>query len=395
MDAVTNPYAPGAGRPPAALVGRDAQRDTWSVSLRRLERDRSTRSIVLYGLRGVGKTVLLSELGRDAARRGWLVAKIEAGAGKSLRESIGEALHAPLSDLVRPGAGVRLLRALKTAISFKASYDSAGTWTFGLDLAGASGGGADTGSLEADLGKLLKDVAAAVAEEGHGLALLIDEAQDLSREELTVVCAITHAAGQDGWRFLVGLAGLPSLPHVLSEAKSYAERLFDYAHIERLDQQLARLAIIEPAVEEGVKWEDDAVELVVTETQGYPYFLQQFGQDTWNEAAGSPIQLVDARVGAARGRAALDTGFFRARWDRATRAEQRYLRAMAADGDGGSSSGTVAERLGKKITSLGPTRAALIAKGLVYAPEHGVVAFTVPGMAAFISRQPEELGRRR
>ena len=350
---------------------------------------------MLYGLRGVGKTVLLSELGRDAGRRGWLVAKIEAGAGKSLRESVGEALHAPLADLVRPGAGVRLLRALKTAVSFKASYDSAGTWTFGLDLSGASGGGADTGSLEADLGKLLRDVAAAAAEEDHGLALLIDEAQDLTGEELTAVCAITHTAGQDGWRFLVALAGLPSLPHVLSEAKSYAERLFDYAHIERLDQQLARLAITEPAVEEGVEWEDDAVDLVVAETQGYPYFLQQFGQDTWNEAAGSPIQLVDAKVGAARGRAALDTGFFRARWDRATRAEQRYLRAMAADGDAGSSTGTVADRLGKKITSLGPTRAALIAKGLVYAPEHGVVAFTVPGMAAFISRQPEELGPRR
>lgn len=389
-----NPYAPGAGRPPAALVGRDVQRDAWSVSLQRLEADRSTRSIVLYGLRGVGKTVLLSEFGRDAYRRGWLIAKVEAGAGRSLRESVGEALHSPLADLVRPGAGVRLLRALKTAISFKASYDTAGTWNFGLDLSRASGGGADTGGLEADLGKLLRDVSEAAAEDGFGLALLVDEAQDLTTDELTAVCAITHVAGQDGWRLLVGLAGLPSLPRVLAEAKSYAERLFDYVHVERLDEHLARQAILEPAVDEGVNWDDEALDLVVSQTQGYPYFLQQIGQDTWNEAPTSPIRLVDARVGLARGQAALDTGFFRARWDRATRAEQRYLRAMAEDGDAGSSSGNVADRLGKKATSLGPTRASLIVKGLVFAPEHGVVAFTVPGMADFIRRQPEQVDRR-
>jgi hypothetical protein len=393
VDPVSNPYAPGAGRPPAALVGRDEQRTAWDVALRRLELRRSAQSFVLYGLRGVGKTVLLSEFARAAAGRDWLTAKVEAGSGKTLREAVGEALHGPLADLVRPNAGVRLLRALKTALSFKASYDTTGTWNFGLDLSGASGGGADTGSLEADLGKLLRDVAAAAAEDSRGLAVLIDEAQDLTPEELTAVCAAAHLAGQDGWSMLFGLAGLPSLPRVLAEAKSYSERLFTFAHIEHLNDSLARSAIVEPAQAEGVIWGDDAVALIVQETSGYPYFLQQFGQDTWNEADASPITYADARVGAANGRSALDTGFFRARWDRATRAEQRYLRAMAVDGDNGSSSGTVAERLGKKPTSLGPTRASLIVKGLVYAPEHGVVAFTVPGMAAFIQRQPDEASK--
>jgi hypothetical protein len=168
------------------------------VALRRLEIGRSAQSFVLYGLRGVGKTVLLSEFARAAASRDWITAKVEAGTGKALREAVGEALHAPIADLVRPNAGVRLLRALKTALSFKASYDTTGTWNFGLDLSGASGGGADTGSLEVDLGKLLRDVAAAPAKDNRGLTVLIDEAQDLTSEELTAVCATAHLAGTGG-----------------------------------------------------------------------------------------------------------------------------------------------------------------------------------------------------
>lgn len=371
-------------------MGRDDQQDTWDVALRRTAAGRGARSVVLYGLRGVGKTVLLSEFAKRARSSGWITAKIEAGSGKTLRASLGEALHAPLSDLAKPGAGARLLRALKTALSFKASYDSTGTWNFGLDLSGQPSGGADSGSIEADLGKVLHDIAVAAGDEGLGLALLVDEAQDLTTEELTAICSVTHLAGQDGWPLLVALAGLPSLPRILAEAKSSSERLFEFEQIRELDQDLARSAITEPAADEGVVWDLPAVELVVRETSGYPYFLQQLGQDTWNLAQGSPITLADARAGAERGRAALDNGFFRVRWDRATRAEQRYLRAMSLDGDSGSPSGVVAERVGKKVTALGPVRASLIGKGLIYAPEHGVVAHTVPGMAAFISRQPDE-----
>lgn len=388
MDPVRNPYAPGAGRLPAALVGRDSQLERWRIALDRIEAGRTAQPLVLYGLRGVGKTVLLTRFFNTARDRSWIVAQVEAGTGKSLRETLGEALHAPLADLARPSAGKRLLKGLKTALSFKASYDTSGTWSFGLDLSETAGGGANTGMLETDLHKLALDLSEASEEEGVGLAILVDEAQDLSAAELTAVCSVAHVAGQRAWSCLIALAGLPSLPRVLAEAKSYAERLFVFERIEQLSQGLACKALIEPAAIENVGWDEDAVALVVRETSGYPYFLQQFGQDTWNEAAGPEITLVDARVGAARGRAALDDGFFRARWDRATRAEQRYLRAMATDGDAGSSSGDVAARLGRSVNSFGPVRANLIAKGLIFAPEHGIVAFTVPGMADFIQRQP-------
>jgi hypothetical protein len=389
MDAVRNPYAPGAGRAPAALVGRDGEIGTWHVAVERLQAGRSAQSIVLYGLRGVGKTVLLSVFQRETTRRGWIVAQVEAGAGKSLRDALADGLHAPLSDLARPSAGQRLLQALKTALSFRASVDPTGSWSFGLDLSESRGGGADTGSLETDLAKLVRDLSAAASEEQVGLAILIDEAQDLSSEELTAVCATAHQASQNNWPCLFALAGLPSLPRVLAEAKSYAERLFTYHRIEQLTSALAREALIEPAAGEGAVWDDDAATLILAEAAGYPYFIQQFGQETWDEALTSPITVADARVGAIRGRAALDDGFFRARWDRATRAEQQYLRAVAVDGDNGASSSEVARRLGRRPTSLGPARASLIAKGLVYAPEHGIVAFTVPGMAHFIRRQPE------
>jgi hypothetical protein len=389
VDPVRNPYAPGAGRRPSALVGRDVELDRWDVALARVEQARSVQPVVLYGLRGVGKTVLLAEFRQRARDRAWLVAHVEAAAGKTLRAALAEALHAPLTDLARPSAGRRLLRALKTAASFRASVDQVGAWSFGLDLTESAGGGADTGELETDLAKLIRDLAEAAGEEQIGLAVLIDEAQDLTSEELTALCSIAHQAGQDEWQCTFALAGLPSLPRVLAEAKSYSERLFDYAPIGPLTSDVARQAIVEPAGAEGAAWDAAAVDLVVSSAAGYPYFLQQFGQEAWNEATDPKIELADARVGTARGWAALDNGFFRARWDRATRSEQQYLRALALDGDAGGSSSEIARRLGRPPSSFGPARANLIAKGLIYAPEHGNVAFTVPGMAEFIKRQLE------
>jgi hypothetical protein len=386
VDPVRNPYSPGAGRKPAALVGRDDALRAWSTALQRAERGRTDQPFILYGLRGVGKTVLLSEFRRNASKRRWIVAQIEAGSGKTLRELLGEALYAPLSDLARPAAGTRLLKAIKTALSFKASYDTTGTWSFGLDLSGSEGGGADTGILDTDLRKLLRDLSEAAEEERIGLAIFIDEAQDLDVDELTTLCTIAHAAAQDEWPLLFAFAGLPSLPRILAEAKSYAER-FQYSKIQQIDETVVAEALTIPAAQEDAQWTDDAVALVVADSGRYPYFLQQYGQETWNVAAGPVITRRDAELGILQGNNQLDNGFFRVRWDRATPAEQQYLRAMAVDGDAGSSSGEIATRLAKKPKSLGPTRAALISKGLVFAPEHGVVAFTVPGMAAFIARQ--------
>lgn len=390
MDPVRNPYAPGAGRPPGALAGRGPLLQAWRVGLERVEGGRDAQPLVLYGLRGVGKTVLLSEFARDASKRDWIVAQVEGGAGITLRAALGESLHAPVADRARPSAGVRLLTALKTMLSFKASYDTNGTWNFGLDLTGARGGGADTGVLETDLTKLIGDLANAAAEEGVGLAILVDEAQDLAEDELAALSALAHRAGQRRWRCAIALAGLPSLPRVLSEAKSYAERLYDYRLIEHLDPAAAEEALTAPAAAEGVRWQARALQHVLGAAGGYPYFLQQFGQEAWRAAEGESITLADARVGVAAGLHALDNGFFRARWDRATRTEQAYLRAMAVDEGAASSTGELAARLGRPQTSLGPARASLIAKGLIYAPEHGIVAFTVPGMADFIARQSDE-----
>ncbi|HEX3613934.1 MAG TPA: ATP-binding protein [Sporichthyaceae bacterium] len=388
MDPVRNPYSPGAGLRPPALVGREAAQESFSVALQRLEAGRGAQPLALYGLRGVGKTVLLSSLSSAALRRDWLVAQVEAGAGKPLREVLATALHGPLSDLARPSAGRRVLKALRTATSFRAVLDSAGSWSFGLDLDEASGGGADTGALETDLAKLVQDLSGATAELGCGLALLIDEAQDLSGDELVALCATAHQVGQQGWPCLFALAGLPSLPRLLAEAKSYAERLFAYHPVEHLPEDVARRALTEPASVEGVAWQSEAVDHVIAHSGGYPYFLQQFGRDTWQAAEGPDrIGLNDARNGVRLGQALLDAGFYRVRWERATPNEQGFLRAVAADGGRSSLTADIATRLGKSRSGIGPARANLIAKGIVYAPEHGSLAYTVPGMAEFIARQ--------
>lgn len=234
MDPVRNPYAHGAGQKPSALVGRDKVIDDWNVSLQRIERGKTDQPLILYGLRGVGKTVLLSRLRQDAEKRGWITVQVEAGSEQSIRKMIGEQLYAPLSDLARESAGKRLLRALKTALSFKASYDATGTWSFGIDLSEATGGAADSGVLLTDLSKIIRDVALAAGEEGIGLALFIDEAQDLENEEIQALAAVMQAAATDDLPVLFALAGLPCLPQTLAEAKSYSER-FRYSVIEKLD----------------------------------------------------------------------------------------------------------------------------------------------------------------
>ena len=386
MDPVLNPYMPGAGRKPTALVGRDDALRAWGVALRRAERGTTDQPMILYGLRGVGKTVLITQLRHDAEDRDWWVAQVEAGTERPLREILGEGLYEPLSEISRPSAGKRVLRALKTALSFKASYDATGNWTFGVDLSDAAGGGADTGMLATDLRMILKDLSLAAREAGVGLAILIDEAQDLDTEELTTLAVIAQAAAQDNWPVLFALAGLPSLPQTLAEAKSYTER-FQFVPVERLTDADARAAILRPAQTENVSWSSEALEHVVSPSGRYPYFIQQFGQEAWNTAEGSSIELPDAKEGVLKGQNQLDNGFFRARWDRTTAAEKRYLRAMCPEGDSGVGSGEVAMRMDKSINQLGPIRARLIHKGLIYAPDHGIVSFTVPGMADFIDRQ--------
>lgn len=388
MDERNNPYSPGAGLRPAALVGRDSELQDWSVALDRIENARSARSIVLHGLRGVGKTVLLGEFHQQAEDHKWVSVMIEANTGRPLREALARALYPVVRELVRPKAGDKLKKALATFKAFSVQVDATGTWSFGLDVAPAQGRG-DSGELETDLSELIKDLAEAAQEQNRGLAILIDEAQDLNNDELKALCAICHQGGQRDWPFLLALAGLPNLPKVLSEAKSYAERLFTYREITQLQPDAARQALTEPAAAEGVSWEEVAVSYVVKETRSYPYFLQEYGQATWNAAGGTTLTYNDARVGAVSGQAHLDAGFYRARWERAAPAQWAYLEAMAQDGEGPSQSGEVATRLGKTPTGVGPIRDSLIKKGLIYSPEHGQITYTVPGMADFIARQPQ------
>ena len=388
MDERTNPYSPGAGLRPSALVGRDGELRGWGVALERIENARPTRSVVLHGLRGVGKTVLLGEFHEMAQDRKWLTVIIEANTGSPFRDTLARTLYPVVRELVRPRAGDKLKKALATFKTFSVKVDSAGMWSFGLDVAPALGRG-DSGELETDLSELIKDLADAAQEPGRGFALLIDEAQDLTRDELKALCAISHKAGQRNWPFLLALAGLPNLPRLLSEAKSYAERLYTYQEISQLSNDAAQQALTRPAAGEGVRWDDDAITYVVTRTRGYPYFLQEYGQATWNAAEGATLTYDDARVGAASGQAHLDAGFYRTRWERATPGQRAYLEAMAPDGDGPSQSSQVAVRLGKTPTGVGPIRDTLIKKGLIYAPEHGHVAYTVPGMATFIARQSQ------
>ena len=389
MEARDNPYYPGAGVRPAELAGRAEEIEAFDVLRHRAMSGRPAQSMVLYGLRGVGKTVLLNELADAARRDGWIVGKVEADL-RSERTPFRNQVAATLNTALRHAQGKpknagRFQAVLRTFKSFSLGAAPDGSLSIGIEL-DPERGRADTGSLQADLSDLAVDLGEAARELGVGAVLLIDEMQLLALDELAAICQACHETVQRNLPFFSIGAGLPNLPGLLAEAKSYSERLFNYVRIDRLPRADAIVALTAPAAEEDVQWDPAAIELVLEASGGYPYFLQQFGQTSWNAAPGSPINNIDAEDGIRRGRELLDHGFFRARWERATHGEREYLAAMAEDGEGPSATGELAQRLGKKPTSLGPVRANLIFKGLVYSPEHGQIAFTVPGMADFISR---------
>jgi type II secretory pathway predicted ATPase ExeA len=395
MDKAHNPYEPGAGRPPAALVGRDQILDEWcEVVLPRGENGRSVQSIALYGLRGVGKTVLLSRLAQEARNRDWVVAQIEAGIDKSFSASLSESLREPIFEISKSASTQKVLKAIKSALRFKTTYSpESNTWNFGIDMNESGDGGVGTGEIEADLTQLSRDIALAAQSNGVGLAILIDEAQDLDKKELVAICSTVHQISQEGLPCAFVLAGLPGLPGVLAEAKTYSERLFTYFQVDSLDAQAAADALSIPAAHEGVDWEPEAINFVVEQTGGYPYFLQQYGQESWNVATqATQISLLDAQIGGERANASLDQGFFRARWERATPLERKYMFAMAELNekklnDHEVSASLVAGRINKSVQAAGPIRSGLISKGIIYSSSRGFVSFTVPRMPEFILRQ--------
>lgn len=387
MDPITNPYAPGAGAPPPELAGRDALIEQVRIATERIRIGRQAKSVLLIGLRGVGKTVLLDRMRQDAEAAGLETIRIEAPEGRSLPAMLAPQLRLALLRLSRrekaKDLAARGLRALAGfAKSLKLKYDDL---EVGIDL-DPEPGLADNGDLEHDLQALLEAAGRAAQAGETALVLFIDELQYVPEEQLaSLVTALHRCAQQQVPVVLVG-AGLPQLPGQMGRAKSYAERLFAFPFIGPLDATAARDALEVPAAALGVRFEPAATAAIISATEGYPYFLQEWGKHAWDVAKASPITVDDVERAAREAIAALDESFFRVRFDRLTLAERRYLRAMAALGPGPHRSGDVADALGRKVTAMGPIRAQLIAKGMVWSPNHGDTAFTVPMFDAYLRR---------
>lgn len=382
-----NPYSPGAGSPPPALVGRDLELEQFDIAVQRLALGRSAKSMMLIGLRGVGKTVLLMEYGRIAAGHRWVHLQIEATDDIRLASAMAMLVR---KALLRLSAGQRMAARSRRAFGVLRSFQLRWHLSDGADLAiefDPVPGQADSGVLDDDLSELFVEVGLLARDHGVGVLFTIDEIQYLSRADLSALIVGLHRVSQEQLPFMVAGAGLPSLPALAGQAKSYAERLFKFRSIDSLDHPEAEAALVAAADAEGVSWSHDALKRVVSITEGYPYFLQEFGQESWNVAVG-PDEIVRSDVEAAVPIAVdeLDTGFFQARIGRTTDAERAYLVAMASFGIGPYNSGEVAAAMGKRTTQVGPHRDALIKRGLCYSPRHGVIAFTVPMFDQFIRR---------
>lgn len=391
VDPVANPYRPGAGRRPPLLAGREPLLQRFDVVRRRAEEHgEGERSWVLNGLRGVGKTVLLNELLTQVSDRGWITAKVEAGATLPLSLALTRALVRSMRSATGRHPTSGLNRLLGVFQSFSLKLDPKGGVELGLDVAPVRGV-ADSGRLADDLAALLEVLGETARALGVGALLLIDEMQEASKEELTALNTAVHHLGQADVPLPVTVvgAGLPSLPAQLADATSYAERLYDYRPVGLLDPKSAQAALTVPAQERGVQWTPGAVAAAVATAQGYPYFLQAVGKHVWDNAIRSPIDDNDVKIGVTEARREVDDGLYRSRWERATPAQRELLRALAVIG--GADPATVADltrTMGRSRTSdLSVARNELIKKGLVYAPERGLLAFTVPGMHEFIERQ--------
>jgi len=387
VDPVRNPYAPGAGTPPPELAGRDRIREQVRVAIARIRVGNSAKSMLMVGLRGVGKTVLLEQMRLDAERNGVHTIRIEAPENRSLPALLAPQLRLALLRLSHVEAakdlaqrGLRALAGFAKALKFK--YEDL---EVGLDLE-PEAGLADNGDLEGDLSSLLEQVGAAAKSANTAVVLFIDELQYIKEEEFAALISALHRCAQGRLPVTVVGAGLPQLLALAGNAKSYAERLFDFPQIGPLDPEEAELAIVKPARDIGADYVAQASGEIVHQTRGYPYFLQEWGKHSWDLAKKSPITLKDVRAASTEAIAALDESFFRVRFDRLTPKEKHYLRAMAELGPGPHRSGDIATVFKKPTNSLGPLRASLITKGMIWSPNHGDTAFTVPLFDEFMKR---------
>ncbi len=387
MDKIVNPFSPGAGSPPPELAGREGVLEQARVLLARVLAKRPEKSLLLTGLRGVGKTVLLNERERLALAAGYRTILVEAHEGKPLAALLAPHLRSLLFDLDRiAGAGNKVRRGLAVLKSFVGAIKiKVGDVDIGLDIE-PEPGAADSGDLEVDLPSLFMAVAEAAQERRVAVAILIDEIQYLTSSELSALIMAMHKMQQRQLPLVLIGAGLPILPGLAGESKSYAERLFSFPAIGPLPEGAAISALQDPVLAAGESFEPAALREIFKLTKGYPYFLQEWGYQAWNHAAASPISLKVLRQTSALVSQRLDENFFRVRFDRLTPREKVYLRAMAELGAGPYRTADVADKMGVKITTLGPARASLIKKGMVYSPSHGDMAFTVPLFDEFMRR---------
>lgn len=387
MKPETNPFAPGAGAPPPELAGRDALRESVRIALARIQAGRPAKSVLMVGLRGVGKTVLLDRMRDEAEENGMQTLRIEAPENRSLPAILAPELRITLLKLSRNTQAAELAkRALRGLAGFaKALKIKFGDIEVGLDLE-PEPGLADNGDLEHDLQALLEVVGKAAKSASSAVILFIDELQYVEEEQLAALITALHRVAQRQLPISLVGAGLPQLRGKMGRAKSYAERLFDFPEIEALPPESAKQAIRIPLQEQSVEITEDSLDLIFEKTQGYPYFLQEWGKHVWDVAETSPIERHVVEEASQLALATLDASFFRVRFDRLTLTEKKYLRAMAELGPGPHRSGDIAGALSRVVTALAPIRNQLISKGMIYSPTHGDTAFTVPLFDAYMRR---------
>ncbi|MEX3562816.1 ATP-binding protein [Corynebacterium phoceense] len=388
MDQLLNPYSPGAGATPVTIAGRDEQIDAFRFLLARLAKGRTAQSLIITGLRGVGKTVLLSQFRDIAFENDWVVLEIEASKHDDFqfKQQFFFKLREALFELAPPSKWTgKLKRAASILKSFSLTINPDGGVSFGADIEPLIGK-ADTHELSTDLTEVFIALGEAAKEKKRGVVLLIDELQFLSSSQLEAIIAALHKTVQRNLPFTLVGAGLPQIAELAGDAKSYAERLFTFIEIGSLDESNARKALEGPAEEEGAQFEDQALTRAVAVTEGYPYFLQELGWSVWQQAAQSPFSEDDVTNAIPRYEAKLDSSFFRVRLDRCTELQKAYLRAMAELGRGPQSASDVAAVMGRETGNVAPVRAQLIEMGLLYTPSFGQAAYTVPQFAEFVVR---------
>lgn len=387
MDPLRNPFAPGAGSPPPELAGRAPLLEQARITLGRVKAGRPERGLLVIGLRGVGKTVLLNEIRKLADRLDYRTVFIEAHESKPLAAILLPPLRQLLIALDRMATlsekakrGLRVLKSFFNGVKLK--YQDI---EIGIDI-DPEPGVADSGDLEADLSALFLALGEAAADRGTSVALIIDELQYLNEVELGALIMAMHQMAQRQLPVVLVGAGLPQLVALSGRAKSYAERLFQFPELGPLQPTDAAAALQQPVMEQQVRFSDGAIAEIIDKTQGYPYFLQEWGYQAWNLASASLIDVDIVLQATDESIRRLDANFFRVRFDRLTPREKEYLRAMADLGEGPQRSGDIAERLGVKVQSVAPVRNGLIKKGMIYSPAHGDTAFTVPLFGEFMKR---------